>query len=97
VAPNYTYPEQTPIWARWVLASGYSLPLSHTAAIPSQSSVAAQALEKTSAHVKAVYMRGTIGLQDPAFRHVLATHGRRAHRVVGLEQYECWTYKIYYE
>jgi hypothetical protein len=61
----------------------------------SQSSDVAQALEKTPAHAKAVDMCGIIGLQDPASRHVLATHGRRAHRVVGLEQYECWTYKVY--
>jgi hypothetical protein len=68
---------------RWALTSGYSLPLSHTAAIPSQSSAVAQALEKTPAHVKAVYMRGTIGLQDPESRQVLATHGCRARRIVG--------------
>jgi hypothetical protein len=63
----------------------------------SQSSGAVQALEKTPAHVKAVYMRGTIGLQDHVSRHVLATHRRRAYRVVELEQCECRTYKCYYE
>ena len=60
-----------------------------------QSLGVAQALEKTPAHVKAVDMRGTIGLQDPALRQVLATHRCTAHRFVELERCECQSYKLY--
>jgi hypothetical protein len=49
---------------------------------------------KTPSLVKAAHSHGTIELQDPASRHVHATHGRRSRRVVELEQCECWTYKF---
>lgn len=70
------------ISARWTLAWGYSLSLNHTAAIPSQSSGVAQALENTPSLATAVYMRRIIGRQDLALHYVPATHRRRAHKVV---------------
>jgi len=62
------------MWWDWMLVevSGYSLPLSHTAAIPSQSLGVAQALEKIPSPATVGCRNGTIDLRALAMYRALA-------------------------
>ena len=76
------------ICSRWAFASGYSLPLSHTAAIPSQSSAVAQALEKKLSPVTVECTNDTIGLIMLAVCRTLAAPHCTPYKGFELEQIE---------